>query len=73
MEKDEYKVITLNLPDKYCDALEVLVGQGVYPNRSEALRVALKKFLLKELELDKDFESFRKLVEGEELDENPDN
>ncbi len=57
------KIITINLPQKYLDAIETLINLGYYPSRSEAIRIALRDFLGAELEmfnkLDRD--SFQKL------------
>lgn len=39
------KMITLFLPLKYLELLDGLVASGMYPNRSEALRMATWKFL----------------------------
>jgi len=58
------KIITINLPEKYLAAIQVLVENGVYPSRSGALRVALREFLAKELKFNYDIdpESFKILV-----------
>lgn len=37
------KIITINVPDDYLDCIETLVATGLYPNRSEAIRNALKE------------------------------
>ena len=42
------KLITLNLPERYIDGLEALVRDDIYPNRSEAIRLAVRDFLKKE-------------------------
>ena len=39
------KVITLGLPELYIDALDRLVDQKYYPNRSEAIRTAVRDLL----------------------------
>ena len=39
------KMITLFMPEKYLEMLDVLVSNNLYPNRSEALRMATWKFL----------------------------
>nr|MDO8084113.1 hypothetical protein [Candidatus Sigynarchaeum springense] len=39
------KMITLFLPEKYLEMLDTLVASNLYPNRSEALRMATWKFL----------------------------
>jgi len=57
------KIITINLPEKYLSAIKVLNELGIYPSRSEAIRVALKDFLPDELkmyeELDEESLSFQ--------------
>ena len=56
------KIITINLPEKYLSAIKVLNDLGIYPSRSEAIRVALRDFLPDELkmyeELDEESLSF---------------
>jgi Arc/MetJ-type ribon-helix-helix transcriptional regulator len=56
------RIITINLPEKYLSAIKVLNDLGVYPSRSEAIRVALRDFLPDELkmyeELDEESLSF---------------
>lgn len=44
------KIITINLPMQYIDAIRVLTDLELYASRSEAIRVALRNFLSKELE-----------------------
>ena len=39
------KLITLHIPQKFIEALDELVARGWYPNRSEAIRVAIRDFL----------------------------
>jgi len=39
------KLITLYLPEDYLRALEELVRRGYYPNRAEAIRVAIRDLL----------------------------
>lgn len=34
--------ITLRMPQAYVDAVDALVDAGVYPNRSEAIRAAVR-------------------------------
>ena len=43
------KLVTLHLPEAYDDALEILIDKGVYPNRSEAIRIAVRDLLKSEL------------------------
>lgn len=53
------KIITINLPEKYLDAIQTLNDLGAYPSRSEAIRVALHNFLAKEVRTRKDLEKGR--------------
>jgi len=39
------KLITLYLPEPYLRALEQLVNERYYPNRAEAIRVAVRDLL----------------------------
>lgn len=39
------KLITLNLPEPYIRALDSLVKEKFYPNRAEAIRVAIRDLL----------------------------
>ncbi len=43
------KIITINLPESYIDAISILTDLGLYDSRSDAIRKALAKFLPKEL------------------------
>ncbi|GAG94814.1 MAG: type II toxin-antitoxin system ParD family antitoxin [Candidatus Lokiarchaeota archaeon] len=43
------KLITIHLPEKYIDKLEELVTRDLYPNRSEAIRMAVRDLLKEEL------------------------
>lgn len=45
------KIITINLPQQYIDAIQILNDLGIFPSRSETIRIALKNFLSDELEL----------------------
>jgi len=46
------KIVTVNVPETYVEAIERLVGEnGLYPSRSELIRCAVREFLLKELKL----------------------
>ena len=58
------KIITINLPEKYLAAIQVLRDLGQYPSRSEAIRIALGDFLAKELKMYNDLEeeSFKILI-----------
>ena len=58
------KIITINLPEKYLEAIQTLNDLGVYPSRSEAIRTALSQFLSDELKMFNNLEdeTFRMLV-----------
>lgn len=58
------KIITINLPEKYLEAIQTLNDLGKYPSRSEAIRIALREFLTNELKLYKDLgnDSFKMLI-----------
>jgi len=58
------KIITINLPEKYLGALQILQDLGIYPSRSESIRVALGDFLAGDLKMVKDLkpETFKILI-----------
>lgn len=43
------KVVTICLPKRYVSGIEDLVEQSKYPNRSEAIRIAIRDMLVDEL------------------------
>lgn len=46
------KIVTVNVPEPYLEAVEKLVGEGgLFPSRSELIRVAVRNYLLRELKL----------------------
>ena len=45
----EMKLVTLHIPETYVDGLEKLVESNLYPNRSEAIRIAIRDLLKREL------------------------
>jgi len=48
------KIVTVNVPESYIDAINKLIGEnGLYPSRSELIRVAVREFLIKELKMAK--------------------
>jgi antitoxin ParD1/3/4 len=49
------------LPEKYLEILEVFVEEGRFPNRSEAIRVALRDLIKREYMLDELFEKSQKI------------
>lgn len=53
------KIITVNIPVPYIEAIAGLVGEnGLYPSRSELVRVAIRDWFKKELNREKEFEKF---------------
>ena len=42
------KIVPLHLPSKYLDGLDTLIEKDVYPNRSEAIRMAIRDMLKNE-------------------------
>jgi len=47
--KGELKILTVHLPDAYIKGLDELVNKRLYPNRSEAIRMAVRDLLKAEL------------------------
>ncbi|MFX1260167.1 MAG: ribbon-helix-helix domain-containing protein [Promethearchaeota archaeon] len=47
------KLISVNLPNAYIRALESLVTNGRFPNRSEAIRVAIRDLIKDEYLIEK--------------------
>jgi antitoxin ParD1/3/4 len=43
--RSEMKLITLYLPEPYIKALDQLVNEKFYPNRAEAIRVAIRDMI----------------------------
>ena len=39
------KLISVNLPEAYIKVLELLVADGKFPNRSEAIRVSIRDLI----------------------------
>ena len=55
------KIVTVNVPESYIDAIKRLVGEnGLYPSRSELIRCAVREFLIKELRLAKNMTDYNK-------------
>jgi len=60
------KIVTVNVPESYIEAIKKLVGEGgLYPSRSELIRVAVREFLLKELRLVKNMAKYNKAEPAE--------
>lgn len=62
------RIITINLPEKYLDAIQILNDLEIYPSRSEAIRIALENFLKDELKMYEDLETdkFQLLIESKQ-------
>ncbi|TXT54969.1 MAG: hypothetical protein BAJALOKI1v1_2110002 [Promethearchaeota archaeon] len=39
------KLISVNLPESYLEVLELLVSEGKFPNRSEAIRMGIRDLI----------------------------
>jgi len=63
------KIVTVNIPESYIDSIQKLVGEnGLYPSRSELIRVAVRDFLLRELKLADNMAKYKE-TEIEEFDD----
>jgi len=40
--------VTVHLPEQYIEALDDLVKKKLYPNRAEAIRMAVRDFIFEE-------------------------
>ncbi len=68
------KIVTINVPESYIGAINKLIGEnGLYPSRSELIRVAVREFLLKELKMAKNMAKYNQPEEEEEEDINEEN
>lgn len=58
------KIITINLPEQYIQAIQSLQDIGICASRSEAIRTALREFLEDELKTFNDLETnaFKKII-----------
>ena len=58
------QIITINLPEKYLEAIQILNDLKIYPSRSQAIRNALEMFLSNELKMDQELEkdNFKRLA-----------
>lgn len=63
------KIVTVNVPESYIEAINKLIGaDGLYPSRSELIRVAVREFLIKELKMAKKFTKYEE-PEDDDFDE----
>lgn len=60
-DKDPVKMknITINIPLQYNDVIQKLIKLKIIPNRSEAIRTALREFLGEELGFLEEMEDFQ--------------
>jgi len=64
------KIVTVNVPESYIEAINKLIGEnGLYPSRSELIRCAVREFLLKELKMAKNIVKYKEPEFEEVLDE----
>ena len=64
------KIVTINVPETYIDAIKKLVGRdGLYPSRSELIRVAVRDFLLKELKLAENLKKYKEVPIKDDFDD----
>ena len=43
------KMLTVYIPEKYLETLDLLVSEDLFPNRSEAVRIAIRDMIQKEI------------------------
>ncbi len=61
--------MTVNIPESYIESIKRLVGEGgLYPSRSELIRVAVREFLIKELKNANEIIKYKE-VKVEEFDD----
>jgi len=64
------KVVTCNLPEPFLSAIERLITEyGLYPSRSELIRVAVREFLIKEIKVLDKFQEYSEM--NPEIDQVP--
>jgi Arc/MetJ-type ribon-helix-helix transcriptional regulator len=64
------KIVTVNVPESYLDAINKLIGEnGLYPSRSELIRCAVREFLIKELKMAKNMAKYSEAEYDEVFDE----
>lgn len=62
--------MTVNLPEKYLKAIELLVGEDkLHASRSELIRVALRDFFLEEIKITKELQRERIEIIKKTLDD----
>lgn len=67
------RIVTVNVPESYIEAINKLIGDGgLYPSRSELIRVAVRKFLIKELKMAKKLTKLSNMPEFGEIEDQED-
>ena len=70
MDCDSMKIVTVNVPESYIDAINKLIGEnGLYPSRSELIRCAVRDFLIKELKAANRMAKIGNLKEVDDFDD----
>ena len=54
-EGDAMKIVTINVPVRHLDLIKKLTDNRLYPSRSEAIRVAIRDWLITEAKLYSEF------------------
>lgn len=49
MVRNRMRVVSVKFPEKFIDGLDQLVKMGAYMSRSDAIRIAVRDLLIKEL------------------------
>ena len=63
------KIVTVNIPESYIGAINKLIGEnGLYPSRSELIRVAVRDFLLREIKMANNMAKYNEQEEEAEED-----
>jgi len=59
------RLISVNLPESYLKVLEILVAEGKFPNRSEAIRVGIRDLIKTEYLIEESVKSPTITVENQ--------
>ena len=67
--KEFMKIVTVNIPEPYIRAIDKLTGyDGLYPSRSELIRVAVRAFLIKELKNAEELSEYNQKMDEKKFD-----
>jgi Arc/MetJ-type ribon-helix-helix transcriptional regulator len=67
-EDNLMKMLTVFIPEEYCEALDMLVIDERFPNRSEAIRSAIRDLVQNELKLKEIMEKRRSSLKKKNFD-----